>query len=1160
MLKFVNLHGHSVAGSPFDALGYPDEHIDFAIKNGMDALALTEHGNMNGLSYQVLHSKKLNKKGVNFKPIFGVEAYYIDSVEEWREEYQKASEDKEQKKEIEEKSDGIVFEEEERGIIHKIKGNSHFLLLAQNLEGLQNLYRIVSISSSPEYSYFKPRIDFELLEKYSKGLVASTTCISGVFAKLIWQNPGLPKEDLKVLMRPYFEKFIYLFGKERFYGEIQANNIPEQHILNISILELCKEYGLKSIATVDSHYPNPESWLPREIYKRLAWLGRSYKPHWITDDIPKSVDEIGYELYPKNGDQMFYDFQKYAKICNVEYDWNIVKESIENSYYVAHEVIEKFYPDTKYKFPSFVIQKNEDPDEVLKVLCLKSLKKLPKMSTFTELKRLEYYKRLEMELEVVKNRGFAKYFLTVDKIVSRAKEMMLIGPARGSAGASIIAYLLGITQVDPIEWNLSFSRFLRSDSDQVPDIDIDFSRNDEMKEEISNLFGSSNVCNISNFNTLQLRSLIKDISKLLQIEFEEVNEVTKVMESEAIPKAKEIHGIKAGVYKPTWEEVLEYSETLQNFLKKYPEVEQQIQVLIGQVRSNGTHAAGVLICDNIWENMPLIKVKGKTQTPWAEGQNVRHLEPMGFVKYDILGLDTLRMFETCIDLILKRHYNISNPEFSDIVRFYNENLHPDVIDFNDQKVYHKVFRKNLFPGIFQFGKEGIQKFGNDVNPEKLMDVASVSAIYRPGGISAEADKMFVVAKKNPNSVKYPHKLYKEVTEDTYGILVFQEQISELCTKLSDLISEEDGHEIRKLLTKKEKGGNKGKFEKFEDEFIQKMVARDFSPENAQKLKVYYEKFKKGCKNLNIPEFEIEKIWTTIEYNSGYSFNKSHAVAYSMITFQCAWLFTYFEVEWLCAYLNHEKEENKEEAISIVEKMGYDVTSLNINESEKNWKISGNNLIPPLTTIKGLGEMAVDEILTFRPFQKLEDLLYNPDISYRKLTKRSFDALSRCGALNCLKDERFENSKHLWKVVTNKPKKFKEFDEFIKSQVCEDFTQIEKIENIISLTGKYPYEMVIAKKKIQKLEEIGVRPISKFEEGIPCWFIVKEVVEKLTKSSKIYWILKCVDSYGGSEDVKCWGVNPERDSIKLNQPIMATVDYDKRYGFSMRNLRKSIEYL
>ena len=800
-MKFVNLHAHSGVGSPFDGFGYPQEHMEFAFDNGCEALALTDHGNMNGLAYQVLHAKKMKKFGKDFKPIFGVEAYFIPSVDDWRVELERYKADKKLAKQIDKDQSGTNIENEgaaKRGSsgLSAINRTRHLVLLAMNETGLQNIFKLVSESYNGDYYYRKPRIDFALLERYNEGVIALSACLGGIYAGCYWSKRDDGSEAVMNCMRDMTEKMITIFG-DRWYGELQWNNVPEQHELNQYVIKMHEEYGIKLVSTADSHYPTPDAWKDRELYKRLGWLGRG-KPEWLDMELPTSVQEMEYELYPKNGEQMWDSYTTYSEQCGVEYDDDLVRRSIEESYHIAFTRIQNFMPDNTVRLPEFVVPAGMDEDEYLKKISFDGLNKLSKLKP-------DYISRLETELKVIADRGFSKYFLTMKAIVTKTDELQLAGPGRGSAAGSLVAYALGITQIDPIKYGLLFSRFLRSDATDYPDIDYDVSDPMVLKEHLINEWGDSTVVPISNWNTLQLRSLIKDISKFYDIEFQEVNTVTGRMLAEATPLAKKAHGIKAGVYTPTFEEVIRYSETLQKFFRKYPHVKEHVVSLQGSYRSCSRHAGGVVIGEGLDKYMPLISSKGVRQTPWSEGQNVRQLEPMGFIKFDILGLSTLRMIEDCITKILQRHHKIDNPTFADIKKFYDENLHPDVIDLNDQDVYENIFHNEKWIGIFQFTEQGAQRFAAQVQPTSIIDLAAITSIYRPGPLSAGVDKSYAAAVRDPDSVDYLNHEVREITKETHGFLIFQEQIAQLAYNLGDGITMDEANLLRKVLTKKGTG-------------------------------------------------------------------------------------------------------------------------------------------------------------------------------------------------------------------------------------------------------------------------------------------------------------------------------------------------------------------
>ena len=592
-IPFVGLHAHSVAGSIFDAMGYPPEHMEYAYSNGMDALALTDHGNMNGLSYQVLHAKKMKKEGKNFKPIFGVEAYFIPSLADWRVEYEKNKEGKKNKAADDEAVSGATVEDEnasKKEIKSLLNRRRHLILLAQNQQGLNNIFKLVSESYKTENYYRYPRMDFDMLEKYSEGVIALSACLGGVYAGCYWENKDKGEEAILEAFRNITKRMTSIFG-DRWYGELQWNNVPEQHILNKYIIKMHEEFGIGLVSTCDSHYPSVNSWKDRELYKRLGWLGKG-KPEWAENnsELPAGVEEIGYELYPKNGDQMWDAFNKYSKQCNTHYQSSLVMKSITNTYEIAHNRIENFMPDTTVRLPEFVVPAGFTAGEALKEYSLEGLRKL-------NLMKPNYIKQLEQELEIIEGRGFSKYFLTMKAISDKAQAIQLVGPGRGSAAGSLVSYALGITQVDPIKHELLFERFMTKNQEGFPDIDYDVSDPMLLKDVLIKEWGDTTVVPISNWNTLQLKSLVKDISKFYNIEFKEVNEVTSKMMIEATPLAKKEHGIKSGVYTPTFEEVKKYSATLQTFLKKYPHIAEHINALYGQVRSCFTDRVGILTDD-----------------------------------------------------------------------------------------------------------------------------------------------------------------------------------------------------------------------------------------------------------------------------------------------------------------------------------------------------------------------------------------------------------------------------------------------------------------------------------------------------------------------------------------------------------------------------------
>ena len=1135
-IPFVGLHAHSVAGSPFDALGYPPEHMDFAYDNGMDALALTDHGNMNGLAWQVLHAKKMKKAGKEFKPIFGCEAYFIPSVTKWKEEYEEIKSASKKKSDYEADNSGTTVEDEgasKKKIKSVLNRRRHLILLAMNQTGLQNIFKMISRSYSGDNFYRYPRVDYALLKKHNEGVIAASACLGGVYAGNYWENRDTGPDAILGAMRQTTQKMQDIFG-DRWYGELQWNNVPEQHELNRYIIQMHQEFGIDLISTADSHYYNADVWKDRELYKRLGLLGKG-RPDYLSDELPVSVEEIGYELYPKNGDQMFESYKKYSEECGVKYDDELVLNSIKRTHQIAHERIEDFLPDNTVRLPDFVVPEGSTAGQTLAALCVEGLRSLGLAN------KQDYVDRLKHEVNVIEDRGFSKYFLTMKAIADVAVTRQLVGAGRGSAAGSLVAYVLNITQVDPIKYGLQFERFLTKGGSGYPDIDYDVSDPMTLKEELIDEWGDDSVVPITNWNTLQLRSLIKDISKFYGIEFTEVNNVTSKMVYEATPLAKKKHGITAGVYAPTFEELMEFSESLQKFLEKYPHIKTHIEKLYGQTRSASRHAGGVVVGENLDLWMPLINSGGVRQTPWSEGQNVRHLEPMGFIKFDILGLASLRMLEGAIERILRRHHGIASPTFADIKDYYDKNLHPEVIDLNDKDVWQNIFHKGKWAGIFQFTETGAQTFCKNAKPDNIIDLAAITSIYRPGPLSANVDKKFIGAKENPEDIDYVSEVVREVTEETYGFLIFQEQIAMLAHKLGKDLTLDEGNKLRKLLTKKGTGSA-----------------------SAEKDKIF-DKFFKGCVEKGMKDYEARELWETFEYFSGYGFNKSHAVSYCVLSYQCAYLLNYYPAEWLAAFLDKEPETRKERAIATAKSMGYTVEPLNVNTSGTVWEINqaGNTLIQPLTSIKGLGDKAIEQIIEHRPFNTIEEFLFHPEIIYSKLNKKSIHALTLSQAMNDLMDDRFTGLAHFYAAVAeDRPRKEKNLAENIERYAPEgDFTEEEKLEYLVNLTGVFPINAVVTPRVRQKLEELYVPPISEFDPSLSVtWFIPRECKLKKSKNGKNFYVVKVIDDNNETTVIRCWGVDPDKDIVQLNRPYMARLNYNQQWGFSTFSMRKMFKLL
>jgi len=1083
-----------------------------------------------------MKSKKMKDEGKNdFKVIYGIEAYVHPDLDQWRIDKEKIKEDTKLAKQIDDDV-GLVVENEsetKKGIKNALNQRSHLVLNAINQKGLNNLFNLVSTSYRGDNFYRFPRIDYGMLAKHSEGIIASSACIGGILGNDYWRNRDMGDPSVLAAMEKTVEAMMNIFG-DRFYGELQWANYKEQHIINQFIIQLSKVHGFQLISTCDAHFPSPDMWKDREIYKMLGWMNKS---EVNLNMLPSKLEEMEYQLYPKNGDELFASYKLFSSNLGFHYDDKLVEESIARTSDILRNRIENYTPDTNIKLPNFVVPEGETADSALAKLAITNLKN---SGLYME---QEYVDRLKEELHTIKDRGFSKYFLTMQKIASDAKETQLCGAGRGSGAGSLVSYLLNITEVDPIKYKLQFSRFIRKTdkSGGYPDIDFDVGDRAEFVNTMIKKYGDNTVVPISNYNTLQIRSLVKDISKLYGIEFQKVNEVTSKMINEALPDCKKDHGITAGVYNPTWEELKKYSPSLNTFLQEYPDVAIHIETLQGQIRSISRHAGGVLFADNLNQNMPLINSGGTIQTPWTEGQTVRHLEPLGFIKFDILALASLRMIETAIEHILKNVHGIENPTFQQVKEYYNEKLHPSKIDLDDQSVYENIFQKGKFVGTFQFTNDGAQNFCKLANPKNVVDISAITSIYRPGPLSANVDKKYIEAKNNPHNIKYIHPLVEEVTRDTFGFIIFQEQLSLLAHKLGRDISLDEGNELRKVLTKKGTG------------------------KEAEVKNKLYSKFIGGCADKGISEEDANDLWKTMEFFSGYGFNLAHAVCYSILSYQCAWLLNYYPAEWCCAFLDKEPEERKEEAISLVKSIGFKVRNLDINKSGVKWEVDTldrETLIQPLSSIKGLGDVAIAEIITNRPFKDVESLLFNDNIKYNKLNKRSLDVLCRSDALRPLIDDRFSGSKHFWSVVAvDRPKTLKKFKENIELYKPEgEFSDEEKIENIVALSGVYPLNLVMSNELLSKLKDKNIQPIGTDEDSKTpfSWFVPRKKEVKTTKNGKPYWILEVTDNTNTITEIKCWGIR-DTDFVHMNKPYLAKVSKDS-YGYSIRNFRDDVRLL
>jgi DNA polymerase-3 subunit alpha len=1166
--RFVGLHCHSGTGSPFDGLGYPNQHMDFIISNGMDSWALTDHGNGNGLSHAHAHAKKLAGKGKKFRQLYGVEFYFVQSLDGWRDQYNQHMDEvriaREEKKKLEatdinsedEIQGGLVVEDEDdtksRDTFAKDewKRRYHLVVFAKNQKGLQNLFTLVKRSYKEGFYRF-PRIDLEMLKTHGEGLVVSTACIGGIFAAQAIRGEALnkPFEEIQREMQNLADRFVDAVGIDNFNLEIQFNSLPMQHLTNRHLFELAKKTGIKLVATGDSHYYGPDLWEARELYKRLGRMGQRGD---AVPALPK-FEDLKCELYPKNAQQMWDEYLKHYD----GYDFykgneEIVRDAIERTYDIAWDQCEEIWFDKKAKLPDFGTAE-KTAFEQLKILVDEGMKKEGLD------KNPEYVERIKMEMDDIEYLGFENYFLTLTKVFTKAKDRTLIGPGRGSGAGSLVNYVLGITHVDPVKYDLLWERFLGRHKVAWPDIDTDVGNRDVLIDVSRELFGDDSVIPVSNFSTLKLKSLIKDVSKFYNIPFEEVNEMTGPLQDEVMHKAMGDHEEKS-TYVLSHDDCLKYSEKYRDFMEKYPVVAEKIKILFMEPRSIGRHASGVLVCPDLEKHMPVIGVRGELQTPWSEGMNFRHLEENGFLKFDYLGLSLLQMVEDCIRLILRNQGN-KNPSFDQINAFFDEHLSCRNHAMDDQKVWKHVYHEGRFTQVFQFANAGARKFCLEAKPVSIDDLSAITAIYRPGPLAANVHKKYVKAGENLKGIRYAHPVIKSILESTRGFVIYQEQFMLLAQKLSGF-NPGESDQMRKTLVKK---------------------SLDMNEKKAKEREDLRKRFIGGAMTLNgMAESPATELYETIEAFSAYGFNKSHSVSYAIDSYYAAWLHTYYEKEWLATCLQSEinSPEGMAKVISEIKEQGFKILPPDINFSADVWVYSEarDGFIPPLTAIKGVGNTAVEEIMAMRPYSSVYHLLYDEDGEWKhsKVNKTTFDSLCKVEAFHSLEDfkeGRVRNHKILHEAILGSYdslrkgkygmtkaaiKKMEKAGDLPKiliesllRQGCDDpdWSRSEKIDFSFGLMKSVDEDLLFPPKIMKKIDKAAVPSVAEISSKGKhiVWMCIQEFEKKETKNGKVFYRVKATDKSNKSVNVRLWG--EMGDDFEPYTMWVSEISYDEEWGIS-----------
>ncbi len=787
----------------------------------------------------------------------------------------------------------------------------HLILLARDETGYQNLIKLVSIGYLEGF-YYRPRIDKEVLSQYSKGLIGLTACLKGEIPSLLQQrrfNDALKTAD----------DYLNIMGKDNLYLEIQENLIPEQKIVNEGLIKISKELNIPLIATNDVHYLSKEDARSHEVLlciQTQAMLNDPNRLRFQTDEFYFKSPEEMKEIF-KDIPDAISNTVEVARRCNLELDFS------------------------KIHLPRYEPPEGKTKEEYLRNLSEIGLKeKFPQASTAIK-------ERLEHELKVIKDRGFVSYFLIVWDFIHYAKSSHIpVGPGRGSAAGSLVSFLLGITNINPLRYGLLFERFLNPDRLGLPDIDIDFcyERRNEVIDYVTNKYGKGNVAQIITFGTMQARAVVRDVGRVMGLAYADVDRIAKMIPPDP--------GL-------TLEDALESESELKSLYKTDPQITTLINTALkleGLNRHASTHAAGVVIADKPLDNyMPLFETQDGQITT---GYSMSVLEKIGLLKVDFLGLRTL----TVIDQTQKI-----------IKRTRGQEIDIDNILLDDSNTY-KLLTSGKTIGIFQVESSGMRDLLRKLEPERFEDIIALLALYRPGPIDSGMLDDFIQRRHNRVPIKYNHPKLEGILKETFGIIVYQEQVMQIVSELAgfslaqaDLLRRAIGKKIPEVMEQQRKG------------------------------------FILGCIKNDISESVANRIFDLIEYFAGYGFNKSHSAAYALISYRTAYLKANFPVEFMCALLTSERD-NTDKIVEYVNEsshMGIKVLPPDINESDALFKVVDDETIRfGLLAVKNVGGGAVESIIQARtqgPFVSLQDLCQR--IDSRLVNRKVLESLIKCGALD-----------------------------------------------------------------------------------------------------------------------------------------------------------------
>lgn len=892
-MSFVHLHTHTQY-SLLDGANKITDLIPHVAAAGMPALAMTDHGNMFGAVdfYQACESGGI-------QPIIGCEVYVAP-----RSRFDKSQ---------------ARSEDPETG------GNYHLILLAQNEIGYRNLCRLVTQAYTEGY-YYKPRIDRELLTEFNEGLF----CLSGCLGSEV--NQAIQRGDI-ARAREVASEFAKIFDKDRYYVEVQDNHMKEQEFSNRELFSLAKHLGLPLIATNDCHYLKPED---AEAHEALLCIqtGRT-----LSD--PNRFKFPTDQLFVKSPEEMKAAFPEFP-------------EAISNTVDLASRCDFKM-SFGQYEFPDYELDDGDTLEAALERESRAGLEK--RLATARKLDKnwdesrvAEYEERLATELKVIISMGFAGYFLIVSDFILWAKRRGIpVGPGRGSAAGSLVAWVMEITDIDPIPLGLLFERFLNPERISMPDIDVDFcyERRDEVIQYVRDKYGDDRVAQIITFGTLKGKAALKDVGRVLEFTYGETDKMAKLYP--AARQGKDFALEQALEMEPKLNEIATAGDRERQLFAYATKLE-------GLMRHSSKHAAGVVIGSRpLVESLPLCVDKGNLITQFSGGD----VEAVGLIKFDFLGLKNLTLI-------------------ADVVRRIKETRGVEVdvsaLPLDDPKAY-QIFSRGETVGIFQMESSGMSELVQRLKPTTFEEITAINALYRPGPLDSGMTDNFVDRKHGREDVSYPHPKLEGILKETYGIMVYQEQVMQAAQILAGY-SLGDADNLRRAMGKKKK------------EVMAKERAR----------------FLEGCRANEIPEEQAGTIFDQMETFAGYGFNKSHAAAYALVSFQTAWLKAHYPEEFIAGLMTLEMGDSDKTHKNIAEARSRKIEVLppDINESREDFTVVGGRKIRfGLGAVKGLGGKAIEAILEERTedgsYTGLDELVTR--VRNSAVNKKALESLVKCGAFD-----------------------------------------------------------------------------------------------------------------------------------------------------------------